>query len=106
MIFHHRSNVNLCLTTLTENDVEFVNIHADEIMDGNEKITLGLIWTILHHFQLNKELSPVSELDPKGMWFYFAFKNFCLILNLPWRVKPVNSTTRWCFIGLGEEGDI
>ena len=76
MIFHHRSNVNLCLTTLTENDVEFVNIHADEIMDGNQKITLGLIWTILHHFQLNKELSPVSELDPQGMRFYIFHSNF------------------------------
>merc|ERR1712242_142163 len=31
-----------------------------------KKITLGLIWTILHHFQLNKELSPVSELDPQA----------------------------------------
>lgn len=56
---------------MTDNAVEYVNIHEDDIMEGNQKITLGLVWTILHHFQLNKELSPVSELDPQGMRFYF-----------------------------------
>ena len=66
MVFHHRSNVNLCLKTLEENEVEFVNIQEDKIIEGNEKITLGLVWTILHHFQLNLELSPVSEQEPQG----------------------------------------
>ena len=48
------SNVNKCLDALKESDVEFVNIHAENIIEGDEKITLGLIWTILHHFQVLK----------------------------------------------------
>ena len=50
------SNVNKCLDALKESDVEFVNIHAENIIEGDEKITLGLIWTILHHFQVLKIL--------------------------------------------------
>ena len=53
---------------MTQNDpvkVEFVNIHVDEIVEGNEKITLGLVWTILHHFQLGKELDLPSDI-PQG----------------------------------------
>jgi len=28
-----------------------VNIRADEIVDGNPKLTLGLIWTLILHYQ-------------------------------------------------------
>ncbi len=37
----------------------------DEIIEGNQKITLGLVWTILHHFQLGKELDLPSDI-PQG----------------------------------------
>ena len=49
---HHLSNVNKCLEALRSANVEFVNIHPDDVIDGNEKITLGLVWTILHNFQV------------------------------------------------------
>ena len=42
------------MTIYKDAEVEFVNIHADDIIEGNEKITLGLIWTILHHFQVSR----------------------------------------------------
>jgi len=29
-----------------------VNIRADEIVDGNPKLTLGLIWTLILHYQV------------------------------------------------------
>lgn len=29
-----------------------MNIRSDEIVDGNPKLTLGLIWTIILHFQV------------------------------------------------------
>jgi len=32
--------------------IKLVNIRADEIVDGNSKLTLGLIWTIILHFQV------------------------------------------------------
>lgn len=30
-----------------------MNIRADEIVDGNPKLTLGLIWIIILHFQVS-----------------------------------------------------
>lgn len=33
--------------------VKLVNIRNDDITDGNPKLTLGLIWTIILHFQVN-----------------------------------------------------
>lgn len=32
--------------------VKLVNIRNDDIADGNPKLTLGLIWTIILHFQV------------------------------------------------------
>ena len=29
-----------------------VNIRGEDIVDGNPKLTLGLIWTIILHFQV------------------------------------------------------
>ena len=30
-----------------------MNIRADEIVDGNPKLTLGLIWTLILHYQVS-----------------------------------------------------
>uniref|UniRef100_A0A5F8HHW5 Calponin-homology (CH) domain-containing protein n=1 Tax=Monodelphis domestica TaxID=13616 RepID=A0A5F8HHW5_MONDO len=34
-------------------NVKLVNIRNDDITDGNPKLTLGLIWTIILHFQIS-----------------------------------------------------
>lgn len=34
--------------------VKLVNIRNDDIADGNPKLTLGLIWTIILHFQVRE----------------------------------------------------
>ena len=31
-----------------------VNIRAEELVNGNPKLTLGLIWRIILHFQVNE----------------------------------------------------
>lgn len=33
--------------------MKLVNIRNDDIADGNPKLTLGLIWTIILHFQVS-----------------------------------------------------
>lgn len=35
--------------------VKLVNIRNDDIADGNPKLTLGLIWTIILHFQVMQD---------------------------------------------------
>lgn len=39
--------------------VKLVNIRNDDIADGNPKLTLGLIWTIILHFQVSSAVSVV-----------------------------------------------
>lgn len=39
--------------------VKLVNIRNDDIADGNPKLTLGLIWTIILHFQVSTSVSVV-----------------------------------------------
>lgn len=38
--------------------VKLVNIRNDDIADGNPKLTLGLIWTIILHFQVKPTPPP------------------------------------------------
>lgn len=38
--------------------VKLVNIRNDDIADGNPKLTLGLIWTIILHFQVGGHPVP------------------------------------------------
>lgn len=36
--------------------VELVNIGGTDIVDGNHKLTLGLLWSIILHWQVRKHL--------------------------------------------------
>uniref|UniRef100_A0A8C3KF08 Dystonin n=1 Tax=Calidris pygmaea TaxID=425635 RepID=A0A8C3KF08_9CHAR len=47
------TNVQIALEYLKKRQVKLVNIRNDDITDGNPKLTLGLIWTIILHFQIS-----------------------------------------------------
>ncbi|TRY88250.1 hypothetical protein DNTS_022632, partial [Danionella cerebrum] len=53
MRFHKLQNVQIALDFLKHRQVKLVNIRNDDIADGNPKLTLGLIWTIILHFQIS-----------------------------------------------------
>ncbi|XP_028316465.1 plectin-like isoform X5 [Gouania willdenowi] len=53
MRFHKLQNVQIALDFLKRRQVKLVNIRNDDIADGNPKLTLGLIWTIILHFQIS-----------------------------------------------------
>ncbi|XP_072573016.1 plectin-like isoform X24 [Paramormyrops kingsleyae] len=53
MRFHKLQNVQIALDFLKQKQVKLVNIRNDDIADGNPKLTLGLIWTIILHFQIS-----------------------------------------------------
>ncbi|XP_076213587.1 microtubule-actin cross-linking factor 1 isoform X16 [Aptenodytes patagonicus] len=53
MRFHRLQNVQIALDFLKQRQVKLVNIRNDDITDGNPKLTLGLIWTIILHFQIS-----------------------------------------------------
>ncbi|XP_048842692.1 alpha-actinin-2-like [Brienomyrus brachyistius] len=52
MRFHKIANVNKALDYITSKGVKLVSIGAEEIVDGNVKMTLGMIWTIILRFAI------------------------------------------------------
>jgi len=52
MRFHQISNVNKALDFIASKGVKLVSIGAEEIVDGNLKMTLGMIWTIILRFAI------------------------------------------------------
>ncbi|XP_031648054.1 plectin isoform X15 [Oncorhynchus kisutch] len=60
MRFHKLQNVQIALDFLKHRQVKLVNIRNDDIADGNPKLTLGLIWTIILHFQVSYSISDIQ----------------------------------------------
>ncbi|NXA41394.1 MACF1 factor, partial [Eudromia elegans] len=73
MRFHRLQNVQIALDFLKQRQVKLVNIRNDDITDGNPKLTLGLIWTIILHFQISEiyvsgELGDMSAKEKLLLW--------------------------------------
>ena len=54
MRIHCLENVDKSLTFLNEQRVHLENMGAHDIVDGNPRLTLGLIWTIILRFQVRR----------------------------------------------------
>lgn len=52
--FQKIENVQNVLTFLQESNIKLINIGSTDIVDGNEKLILGLIWTIIKRFVIQK----------------------------------------------------
>uniref|UniRef100_A0A2K5DPG8 F-actin cross-linking protein n=1 Tax=Aotus nancymaae TaxID=37293 RepID=A0A2K5DPG8_AOTNA len=60
MRFHKIANVNKALDYIASKGVKLVSIGAEEIVDGNVKMTLGMIWTIILRFAI-QDISATSD---------------------------------------------
>lgn len=92
---HHVSNVNKTLDFIKKKGVKLASIGAEEIVDGNLKLTLGMIWTIIKRFSIQEiNFDDSSAKDGLLRWcqnenvdvqdFHQSFKNglaFCAIIN-------------------------
>ncbi|XP_031437852.1 utrophin isoform X1 [Clupea harengus] len=58
---HALNNINRVLQVLHQNNVELVNIGGTDIADGNHKLTLGLIWSIILHWQVKDVMKDVMS---------------------------------------------
>uniref|UniRef100_A0A663MFC2 Dystrophin n=1 Tax=Athene cunicularia TaxID=194338 RepID=A0A663MFC2_ATHCN len=56
---HALNNVNKALQVLRRNNVDLVNIGSSDIVDGNHKLTLGLIWNIILHWQVKDVMKNI-----------------------------------------------
>ncbi|VDO56581.1 unnamed protein product [Haemonchus placei] len=72
--FHRIQNVQYCLDFLRKKNIKLVNIRPEDIVEGNGKLTLGLIWTIILNFQASHDQSsPLS---------CFEIGRTCLSINV------------------------
>ncbi|XP_036396175.1 dystrophin isoform X3 [Megalops cyprinoides] len=58
---HSLNNVNRALQFLQKSNVELVNIGGLDIVDGNHKLILGLIWSIILHWQVKDVMKDLME---------------------------------------------
>uniref|UniRef100_A0A8C6NK65 Utrophin n=1 Tax=Nothobranchius furzeri TaxID=105023 RepID=A0A8C6NK65_NOTFU len=58
---HSLNNVNKVLQVLHQNNVDLVNIGGTDIVDGNHKLTLGLIWSIILHWQVKDIMKDIMS---------------------------------------------
>lgn len=72
--------------------VKLVNIRNDDIADGNPKLILGLIWTIILHFQVS---SSVSVAVHYLRHLHIASPPICQLL-FPASLGPIKAVDRSC----------
>ncbi|CAK7231422.1 alpha-actinin [Sporothrix bragantina] len=53
-------NANLSLNFIKSRGIQMTNIGAEDVVDGNRKIILGLIWTLISRF-------TISDINEEGM---------------------------------------
>ncbi|XP_035287773.1 alpha-actinin-3-like isoform X2 [Anguilla anguilla] len=69
MRFHKIANVNKALEFICSKGVKLVSIGAEEIVDGNVKMTLGMIWTIILRFAIQGiSVEETSAKDGLLLW--------------------------------------
>ena len=52
---HKIENCENALNFIKEDDVKLVNIGAKDIVDGNLRLILGLLWTLIQKYQIGKD---------------------------------------------------
>jgi len=82
-------NVGKCIRFITDHDVKLVGIGAEEIVDGNVKLTLGMIWTLILRF-------VIAGLSEDGLSAKQGLLLWCQKKCEPYKnVKIDNFTTSW-----------
>ncbi|XP_065223372.1 dystrophin, isoforms A/C/F/G/H-like isoform X12 [Planococcus citri] len=61
MRVHYLNNVNKALHILEQNNVKLVNISSNDIVDGSAKLILGLMWSIILHWQVHCHLKNLMS---------------------------------------------
>lgn len=98
--FHQISNVNKALAFISSKGVRLAGVGAEEIVDGNLKMTLGMIWTIILRFAIQDiSVDQFSSKEGLLLWcqrktapyknanvqnFHMSFKDglaFCALIH-------------------------
>eukprot|EP00730_Choanoeca_flexa_P015679 TRINITY_DN7253_c0_g1_i1.p1 TRINITY_DN7253_c0_g1~~TRINITY_DN7253_c0_g1_i1.p1 ORF type:complete len:447 (+),score=121.85 TRINITY_DN7253_c0_g1_i1:81-1343(+) len=61
MKIHKIENLNVAFEFMKKENLKLVNIGSSDIEAGNEKLILGLLWTIIYHYQIAPTLATASS---------------------------------------------
>jgi len=69
MEIHKRENLKTAFEFMSKHGLRLTNIGSVDVWDGNEKIILGLMWTIIAKFQVDEiSVEGVSGKDALRLW--------------------------------------
>ncbi|MFH4975130.1 hypothetical protein AB6A40_001839 [Gnathostoma spinigerum] len=89
-------NLNKSLDFLKRKRIQLENIGAEDILDGNERLILGLIWTIILRFQIDTISLPMDEETGERKYAKEALLLWCQRKTADYpNVKVENFTTSW-----------
>ncbi|XP_012946043.2 dystrophin [Aplysia californica] len=93
---HHINNLNRAMEILENNySIKLVNISSGDIVDGNQKLTLGLVWSIILNFQVKDVMRNVME-DLGQTNLERTLLSWCQLSTQGYeRVDITNFTTSW-----------
>ncbi|XP_043224529.1 uncharacterized protein LOC122382794 [Amphibalanus amphitrite] len=63
---HFLSNANTALRFLQSKKIKLVNINPSDIVEGRPAVVLGLVWTIILHFQIEMSTRALDHLARSG----------------------------------------
>ncbi|KAM5351402.1 hypothetical protein ACJ41O_004125 [Fusarium nematophilum] len=69
-------NANLALDFIKSRGIEMTNIGAEDVVDGNQKIVLGLIWTLILRFTIN-DINEEGLSAKEGLLLWCKRKTAC-----------------------------
>ncbi|XP_054482560.1 spectrin family protein isoform X1 [Anoplopoma fimbria] len=95
MRIHCLENVDKALQFLKEQKVHLENMGSHDIVDGNHRLTLGLIWTIILRFQI-QDISVATEDNKEKKSAKDALLLWCQMKTAGYpNVNIHNFTTSW-----------
>uniref|UniRef100_A0A6P7EZ55 Filamin-A-like n=1 Tax=Diabrotica virgifera virgifera TaxID=50390 RepID=A0A6P7EZ55_DIAVI len=59
---HYLENVTCALSAIEQDGIKLVNIGNTDIVNGNLKLILGLIWSLIVHYQIGRSKFPPRKL--------------------------------------------
>jgi hypothetical protein len=69
-------NANIALDFIKSRKIQLTNIGAEDVVDGNQKIILGLIWTLILRFTIS-DISDQGLSAREGLLLWCQRKTAC-----------------------------
>jgi len=69
-------NVNVALDFIKSRGIHLTNIGAEDVVDGNRKIILGLIWMLILRFTIN-DINEEGMTAKEGLLLWCQRKTAC-----------------------------